>query len=75
MINCHATERPMTGFSDPRALLGSPADARTDAERWADWRREAWDWIDRQWELWPRPELMRAILVPPFLRRSRRLPC
>lgn len=72
----HATERPTSGFTDPRALFGSPSgDTRTEADRWRALRREAWEWLDRQWELWPRPDLMRAILVPPFLRRSRRAPC
>lgn len=70
MLLAQCTERFAVGFHDPRALVGSVGDLRTDAQRWHDYRQQAWDWIDRQWELWPRPELQRAILPPPFLRPS-----
>lgn len=70
----HAIERPIEGFTDPRALWGSPVDPnwRPAAQPVPDPRREAWAYIDRQWELWPRPDLIRAILPPACVRPSRR---
>lgn len=66
-----ATERFVVGTSDVRALFGSEArDWQPVAQPEPDKRAEAWAWIMRQWELWPRPDLIQAIMLPAFLRPS-----
>lgn len=76
-VKVRITERIATGFTDARAVWGTPHDPNYRSPPYLpptpeDRRREAWAWIARQWEMWPRPDLMLAILPPPCSRPSRR---
>lgn len=67
------TECRIAAFTDPRGVFGTdPTGWRPEAQPQPDLRREAWAWIACQWELWPRPDLVRAILPPAITRPSRR---